>query len=60
MVPALSMALPVPARGVAMANWLLTDGAGPLYSRLCGTDLSAALRRVIELLDPAAALAGPE
>jgi hypothetical protein len=59
MIFALSPSLPVPARGVAMANWLLTDGAGPLYNPRGDTDLSAALRRVTELLDPTAALAVP-
>jgi hypothetical protein len=33
MLDALPMApLPVPARGVAMASWLLIDGAGPVYN----------------------------
>ncbi len=54
---ALSTPLSVPVQGVAMANRLLRDGAGPLYNRSCPTDLSDALRRVIQLLDPAAALA---
>jgi hypothetical protein len=56
MVRALSTPLPVPAQGVAMASWLLTDGAGPLYNRKCGRDLSDALARVVELLDPTMAL----
>jgi hypothetical protein len=56
MVRALSSPLPVPAQGVAMASWLLTDGAGPLYNRKCATDLSVALGRVVELLDPTTAL----
>ncbi len=54
---ALSTSLSVPAQGVAMANRLLSDGTGPLYNRSCPTDLSDALRQVIELLDPTAALA---
>jgi hypothetical protein len=54
---ALSASLPVPAQGVALASWLLSDGAGPLYNRSCSTDLAGALRRVVELLDPAAVLA---
>jgi hypothetical protein len=57
MIRALSTTLPVPAQGVAMANWLLSDGAGPLYNRSSTTDLSDVLDRVIELLDPAAMLA---
>jgi hypothetical protein len=56
MVRALSTPLPVPAQGVAMASWLLTDGAGPLYNRKCAMDLSGALGRVVELLDPTRAL----
>ena len=57
MLRALSTSLPVPAQGVALANWLLSDGAGPLYHRSCTTDLAAALARVTELLDPTAELA---
>jgi hypothetical protein len=53
---ALSASLPVPARGVALARGLLSDGAGPLYNRSCPTDLAAALARVVELLDPTVAL----
>ena len=53
---ALSTQLPVPARGVAAANRLLTDGTGPLYNPACTTDLSEAMRKVVELLDPATAL----
>lgn len=56
MVRALSNPLPVPAQGVAMASWLLTDGAGPLYNRKCAVDLSKAIGRVVELLDPTRAL----
>jgi hypothetical protein len=56
MVQALSTSLPVPVRGVAMASWLLTDGAGPLYNRDCTTDLPAVLGQVIEFLDPTSAL----
>jgi hypothetical protein len=56
MVRALSTPLPVPAQGVAMASWLLTDGAGPLYNRNCAVELSGALGLVVELLDPTRAL----
>ncbi len=56
MVRALSTPLPVPAQGVAMASCLLADGAGPLYNRKCAMDLSDALDRVVELLDPTRAL----
>ena len=53
---ALTALLPVPARGVAAAKQLLTDGTGPLYNPASTTDLSAALREVVGLLDPTTAL----
>jgi hypothetical protein len=57
---ALSARLPVPARGVAAANRLLTDGTGPLYNRSSPVDLVDAVREVVELLDPATSLSpGP-
>jgi hypothetical protein len=56
MVAALSVPLPVPARGVAMASRLLSDGAGPLYNPGCATDLPIALREMVERLDPATPL----
>ena len=56
MVRALSRSLPVPAQGVALASQLLSDGTGPLYNRSSATDLSAALSRATELLDPTAVL----
>lgn len=56
MLDALSTRLPVPARGVAAANRLLTDGAGPIYNRSSTTDLVDAVRQVVELLDPATSL----
>jgi hypothetical protein len=44
---------PMPtSRGVAMASVLLSDGAGPIYNRLCSLDLGSALREVIARLDP--------
>jgi hypothetical protein len=52
----LRAAVPVPARGVALANLVLTDGTGPLYSRRPDQDLRAAVRDVIAHLDPAAEL----
>jgi hypothetical protein len=48
--------LPVPARGVAMANRLLTDATGPVYSRKARVDLSTALRNAIREMDPQTAL----
>jgi hypothetical protein len=48
--------VPVPARGVAMASTLLTDGAGPLYNRNSPVSLSVAVREAIRHLDPTTAL----
>jgi hypothetical protein len=48
--------LPVPARGVALASVLLTDGTGPLYSPLSAVALDDALAEVVARLDPAAPL----
>jgi hypothetical protein len=45
--------LPVTARGVAMAEILLTDGAGPVYSARSRVDLTTALESAITQLDPA-------
>ena len=50
---ALATPLPVPARGVAMASRLLSDGTGPLYNRNCPVPLSDALAEVTAQLDPA-------
>lgn len=58
MLSALSSPLPVPARGVAMASRLLSDGTGPLYNRHCPVSLSAALRSVTAQLDPVPAYTG--
>ena len=58
MLGALSAALPTPARGVAMASWLLRNGAGPLYNRHCPVDLHAELREATAHLDPGVSLAG--
>jgi len=44
--------LPVAAQGVAMAEILLTDGAGPVYSRRSRVTLTAALESAITQLDP--------
>ena len=56
MVVALVAPLPVPARGVAMANVLLRDGAGPLYNRRSPSDLFTRLRETTRQLDPLASL----
>ena len=49
----LSVPLPVPARGVAMARVLLTDAAGPVYNWRSRASLTAALEAAIAHLDPA-------
>lgn len=41
---------PVPARGVAMVQQLLSDGAGPLYQQGCRVDLRDVARRAEEAL----------
>lgn len=43
---------PVPARGVAAAYLLLTDGTGPLYQSVRETVLSDAVAAAVALLDP--------
>jgi hypothetical protein len=45
--------MPVPARGVASAYLLLTDGTGPLYNPVSKTVLSDAVADAVALLDPA-------
>ena len=49
---ALRVAQPVPARGVALATLLLTDGISPLYHWPNRADLGAQLREAIHHLDP--------
>ncbi len=44
---------PVPARGIASAYLLLTDGTGPLYSPISKIVLSDAIADAVALLDPA-------
>jgi hypothetical protein len=48
--------LPVPARGVALAQRLLTDGTGPLFSPFSSATLEGALAEAIAALDPATPL----
>jgi hypothetical protein len=50
LVEALRAQAPVPARGVAIANRLLTDGAGPLYRTGSG-DLGETVRSAVRHLD---------
>lgn len=47
---------PVPARGVAIASILLTDGSGPLYNPASRVSLGAAVQEAIQHLDPSTAL----
>ena len=56
MISELRAATPVSARGVAIANLLLTDGTGPLYNPGSTSDLTAAVRDAIRYLDPMADL----
>lgn len=52
----LRVPLPVPARGVASAYLLLTDGTGPLYSPVSTAVLSDEVARAVAQLDPASPL----
>jgi hypothetical protein len=56
MIDALLATAPVPARGCAMAGWLLGDGAGPLYASHRSADLAVAVDEVINQLDPGSPL----
>jgi len=56
MVNALTDPAPTPARGMAMASTLLSDGTGPLYDGRRSTALGVALREAILQLDPSASL----
>ena len=53
LVSCLSVPLPVPAQGVAMARVPLTDAAGPVYNGRGRVSLAAALEAAITHLDPA-------
>ena len=53
LVSCLSVPLPVPAQGVAMARVLLTDATGPVYNYRSRVSLAAALEAAITHLDPA-------
>ena len=55
MVHALLNPLPIPARGTAMASWLLRNGAGPTYNRHRSGEMRIALRQAITHLDPSVA-----
>ena len=56
LIDALLVTAPVPARGCAMAGWLLGDGAGPLYGGHRPAELAAAVGEVVEHLDPGSPL----
>lgn len=43
---------PVAPRGVILADRLLIDGLGPLYSRACADELSSHLDATLEALEP--------
>jgi len=58
LLDALLAPLPVPARGVAMASWLLADGAGPVYDPRYSADLGRVVREATTRLDPSVTLAG--
>lgn len=53
LVSCLSVPLPVPAQGVAMARVLLADATGPVYNYRSRVSLAAALDAAIAHLDPA-------
>jgi hypothetical protein len=59
LVSCLSVPLPVPARGVAMARVLLTDATGPVYNSRSRVSLTAAVEAAITQLDPALPLMPP-
>ena len=59
LVAALRSRLPVPVRGAAMANLLITDGRGPVYNRRSTRDLGAAVREAVRFLDPFSDLMEP-
>jgi len=54
LIAALRATAPVPARGVAIASRLLSDGTGPLYNPKSALDLRLAVRSAIRHLDPTA------
>lgn len=56
MLQVLSSELPSPARGIAMANWVLRDGLGPIYNQHSCADLDSVVREATSLLDPRTSL----
>jgi hypothetical protein len=59
MLIGLRACVPIPARGVAIASHLLTDGAGPVYNRQSPVDLRASLEAAARHMDPSSALMAP-
>jgi len=63
LITALRATGPIPARGVAIATSLLTDGRGPIYNPKAPDNLTATVALAVEHLDPALpltqALLGP-
>jgi len=57
LIVALRTAGPVPARGVALADLLISDSAGPLYSGRSPLDLRASIQTAVRGLDPSASMA---
>jgi hypothetical protein len=51
LIEALRASGPVPARGVAIATNLLTDGRGPIYNAKVTDDLTATVMRAVEHLN---------
>lgn len=52
LLAALTGALPIAARGAAMASMLLSDGTGPLHSYRSPLDLGAAVREATRQMNP--------
>jgi hypothetical protein len=52
LIAALRATGPIPARGVAIATRLLTDGRGPIYNSEVPDDLTATVELALEHLDP--------
>lgn len=53
LIAALRATGPVPARGVAIATELLTDGSGPIYNAKAFYELTARVIQAVEHLNPA-------
>jgi hypothetical protein len=53
MITALRANGPIPARGIAIATKLLTDGCGPIYNNNARDDIKGTLALALAHLDPA-------